>query len=101
MHIKAAVNLVNPRVLRKVFFMAYEELDEVQERDDDLIKNNVKRIKFLYGMNDNWAPASYHNKLKQDIPEVDAELSNFDHSFVLKLSRDVGNVVAGWLKEKM
>lgn len=93
--------MINPRVLKKVFFMAYEEMVEVRERDDVTIKANIKKIKFLYGIKDNWAPLSYYNKLKQDIPEADAEESSFDHSFVLKLSRDVGNVVATWFKEKM
>lgn len=103
MHLKTAINFINPKVLQKVFFMAFEEMDLVKEKDTDTITANMKIIKFYYGANDDWAPASYYTKLKQDIPGVDAEMCQrkFDHSFVLKTSRDVGNMVAAWVKNKL
>lgn len=103
MHTKTVVDLINPGVLEKVFFMAYEEMDQVKERDNDAIRNNVKKLKFYYGANDGWAPVSYFSKLKDEIPDVDAEVCTrkFDHSFVLKSSRDVGRMVAEWIREKL
>lgn len=101
MHLKTIVNFINPEILQKVFFMAYEEMDLVKARDDDVIKENVKKLKFYYGASDGWTPVAYYNKLKEDFPELDAELCvrKFDHSYVLRTSRDVGSMVAKWLKE--
>lgn len=101
MHLKTIVNFINPEILQKVFFMAYEEMDLVKARDDDVIKENVKKLKFYYGASDGWTPVAYYNKLKEDFPELDAELCvrKFDHSYVLRTSRDVGSMVAEWLKE--
>lgn len=103
MHTKSAIQLVDPGVLEKVFFMAFEEMDQVKERDNDVIRNNVKKLKFYYGANDGWAPVSYYSRLREEIPEVDAEVCTrkIDHSFVLKSSRVMGNVVAAWVKERL
>lgn len=103
MHMKTCVDFVNSRVLEKVFFMAFEEMDQVKERDNEIIRNNVKKIKFYYGASDDWAPVGYFTKLKEDIPEVEAEVCTrkFDHSFVLKNSRNMGNLVAEWIKERL
>ncbi|EFA08623.1 lipid droplet-associated hydrolase [Tribolium castaneum] len=97
MHFRTMVHLIEPSILEKVFFLAYEELQNVRERNDTLIKENCNKIKFLYGHKDGWAPPTYCDNLKKDIPGVNTEMSHFDHSFVLKQSREVGSVVAGWI----
>lgn len=103
MHIKSVKELIDPGVLQKVFFMAFEEMDQVKERDNDVIRSNLKKLKFYYGASDGWAPVSYFSRLKEEIPDVDAEVCTrkFDHSFVLKSSRDVGNMVSEWIREKL
>lgn len=103
MHMKSCIQLIDPRVLEKVFFMAFEEMDQVRERDNEVIRSNVKKLKLYYGESDDWAPVSYYSRLKEEIPEVDAEVCTrkFDHSYVLKSSRDMGNVVANWIKERL
>lgn len=103
MHMKAVAELINAAVLEKVFFMAFDEMEKVKERDNVIIRHNLKKLKFYYAANDGWAPVSYFSKLKEEIPEVDAEVCTrkFDHTFVLKSSRDVGNMVAEWIKERL
>lgn len=100
---KSAIQLIDPGVLEKVFFMAFEEMEQVKERDNEVIRCNLKKLKFYYGGNDDWAPVRYFSKLKEEIPEVDAEVCDkkIDHSFVLKSSRDMGNLVANWVKERL
>lgn len=103
LQIKSVIELITPGVLEKVFFLGYEEMDLVKERDNDVIRDNVKKLKFYYGANDGWTPLSYVRKLREEIPDVDVEVctKNFDHSFVLKTSRDMGNLVAEWIREKL
>lgn len=92
--------LIKPGVLRRVFFMAFEELDQVKERNNDAIIKHVDKIKFYYGETDGWAPGSYCDKLKKDIPKVNAQVCTFNHAFVLTRSVEIGYVVSDWIKAK-
>ncbi|KAJ8923053.1 hypothetical protein NQ315_001602 [Exocentrus adspersus] len=98
-HMKNILALVKPGVLRRVFFLAFEELDQVRDRNDDIIRKHLKKIKVFYGRTDGWAPASFCDRIKRDIPGVDAEVSEYDHSFVLKQSSEVGYRVSDWIKQ--
>lgn len=100
MHFRTLVHFIEPSILEKVFFMAYEELDFVKERNNSVIKENSNKFRLLYGDKDGWAPPNYCDKLKNDIPEINTQMSHFDHSFVLKQSRDVGSIVADWISTK-
>lgn len=101
MHLKTIVSFINPRVLENVFFMAFEEMELVKERDNDAIRDNLKKLKFYYGTTDGWVPVNYCEKVRAEFPEADVELCErkFDHSFVLSTSREVGNMVAGWINK--
>ncbi|CAG9773597.1 unnamed protein product [Ceutorhynchus assimilis] len=98
LHLQNIKDLLKPGVLRRVFFLAFEELDLIHDRNNEVIKRNEKIVKFYYGRTDAWAPEEYYNKIKNDIPSVDAELSEINHAFVFNRSTDVANVVAGWIK---
>lgn len=102
MHFKTIVYFVNPNILEKVFAMAFDEMEVVKERDDDTIRANIKKIKIYYGANDGWVPVEYYERIKNDLPEVDAELCKrgFNHTFVFNTSREVANMVAGWINNK-
>lgn len=100
-HKETIHDIVNPDILKKVFFMAYEEMDLVRERNRRIIEENIKRIRFYYGATDGWAPVKYYENLKRDIPDVDAELCvrNFNHAFVLRMSVPVAQMVSNWIIE--
>lgn len=100
-HKETIRNIVNPDVLDKVFFMAFDEMDLVRERNQNSIVENVKKIKFYYGATDGWTPIKYYEKLKKDVPDVEAELCvrNFNHAFVLGMSVPVGQMVSNWILE--
>ena len=49
MHFRTLVSFIDPSIMEKIFFMAFEELDQVEERDDATIKNNKDKIRLLYG----------------------------------------------------
>nr|CAH7755726.1 unnamed protein product [Callosobruchus chinensis] len=92
--------LIQPAVLRRVFFLAFEELEQVRERNNNVIKDNVGKIRLLYGKRDRWAPLSYYENIKKDIPNVDAQICGLQHAFVLRQSAEVALVVSDWIKSK-
>lgn len=97
-HIDVIRNFLDPDVMDKIFFMLFDEMELVQERNNEMIKRNKDKMKFYYGKSDGWVPISYYRKLRQDIPTVNAELCtrNFQHHFVLHDSVPVGKMVASW-----
>lgn len=99
-HLDNLKDLLKPGVLRRVFFMAFEEMDHVKDRNNNAIIKHLDKIKFYYGEADGWAPGSYCDKLKQDIPKVNAQVCTFNHAFVLKRSVDIGYIVSDWIKAK-
>ncbi|CAG9857015.1 unnamed protein product [Phyllotreta striolata] len=92
--------LIKPGVLRRVFFLAYEEMDLVLQRNDRSIRNNIDKIKLLYGRSDGWTPLSYYERIKKDHPGIDADLTTFNHAFVLNASLEVADLVCDWIGSK-
>lgn len=101
MHFKTIWRLINPDTLDKIFFLAFDEMETVKERNNNMIIANKEKIKFYYGASDGWVPVEYYKKLKKDIPDVNAEVCvrDFPHAFVLNKSRDVGNMVSSWIRK--
>lgn len=93
-------DLIKPGVLKRVFYLAFQEFDVIKERNDKVIKQNIGKIKFYYGKNDKWAPQSYCEKLQADIPGVNAQLCTYDHVFVFKTSVQIGCLVSDWIVGK-
>lgn len=83
--------------------MAMDEMDNVNDRNDAVIKEFTPKLKFYYSKNDHWAPEGYYRKLKEAHPDLDATLcpNNWPHAFVLNHSRDVGVMVASWMQETL
>ncbi|XP_076257388.1 lipid droplet associated hydrolase sturkopf isoform X2 [Rhynchophorus ferrugineus] len=96
-HLNSIKELIQPGILKRVFFLSREEMDDVNQRNNKSIIANVNKLKFYYSKIDRWAPESYYNNLKQEIPNVNAELSKINHSFVLHYSTDVATIVADWI----
>lgn len=99
-HLKNIKDLIKPGVLKRVFFLAFQELDLIRERNNTVIKKHVDKIKIYYGRSDGWAPLIFCDRIKHDIPDINVEITNYNHAFVLKQSIEVGNVVSTWIKEK-
>lgn len=99
-HCENLRSLIKPSLLKRVFFLAFDEFDHIKDRNDIVIKNNISKIKFFYGEKDHWADQSYYEKLRSDIPNVNAQLTNVDHTFVLKNSVEIGCLVSSWISGK-
>lgn len=90
--------LLKPQVLRRVFFLAFEEMDQVLERNNAVLLDNVDKVKLFYGRRDGWAPKEFYDKIKQELPKVDAELTEIGHTFVFHHSEDVAATVCQWIQ---
>lgn len=99
--IGTTLKYIRPSILKKIVFMADEEMTRVREADDKIIERNKHRIKFYYGAIDGWTPTEYCEELKKRIPNVDATIDNrqINHAFVLRSSNEMGSIVADWIKE--
>ncbi|KAK9887683.1 hypothetical protein WA026_000005 [Henosepilachna vigintioctopunctata] len=89
----------NPKVLKQVLFVANEEIEQIKERDNEVIKKNINKIRMLYEKNDGWFPNTCFSELKSDFPQLKLELSNFKHAFYLQTSMEVADVVSKWMSE--
>lgn len=101
--LNASLNLFQPECAKLCMFMAKDELENVTTLDVDNIRENVSRITFYYGSNDNWCPISYYHDLREMFPQGDIRLCkyNFEHAFVLENSKEMGALVAGWILEEL
>lgn len=92
----------NPRVLDKVWFMAEDEMEKVCEIDDEVIIQNLHRLKFYYGIKDGWVPVDYFKKVIERFPGIDAELcqKSIDHGFVVSHGPTMGRMVSDWILRK-
>ncbi|KAL1490254.1 hypothetical protein ABEB36_012980 [Hypothenemus hampei] len=97
LHSENIRELLKPGLLKRVFFLAFEEMDQVKERNDRLLRENITIIKLYYGENDKWAPREYFNKIREDLLDVNAELCNIDHTFIFHNSATVARTLAYWI----
>ncbi|KAK9887685.1 hypothetical protein WA026_000007 [Henosepilachna vigintioctopunctata] len=91
-------SLIRPDILKQVFFLAFEELDQVCDRDDENIRKNLKRICILYGETDGWCNHEFYENIKQDHPDISVEMSNYQHAFIFKENEEVANHIGLWMK---
>lgn len=96
-----ALKYAAPSVMEKVYFMAKDEMRRVKAVDVDVIKENVKLLKFYYGASDGWVPVKYYKELKEKVPGLEAEVDTkkIEHAFVLRSSNEMGNIVAEWIRD--
>jgi len=94
--LKATLDLLNPRVIQNILFLANTELQTVLDPDYNLIDELKNQLWFYYGANDHWVPLKYHENLIKNVPNVNAEIcsNNIPHAFVLSASHTMAEIVA-------
>lgn len=90
-------NLINRKILEQVFFLAFQELEQVRERDNENIKNNVHRVHILYSEVDKWALGDFYTNIKNDFPNIIARTSRYDHAFIFNENQEVADIVSKWI----
>lgn len=101
--IKPVLQLLHPDSLRSVFFLAKQEMLNVVEADHELITEHEKKLFFYYSKIDGWTPRSYYSDMKSRHPNTEIEIckNNFQHSFVLKHAKEMGNCIGDMIVKKM
>lgn len=97
--IKASIELLNPKIIQNVLWMAYSELNEVLMPNLKALEKHKGKVMLYYGANDGWCPLSYHQDLIAKVKEVNAQVcqEGHAHAFVLKSSEPMGEKVAHWI----
>lgn len=100
-HLTNVLNYIRPTVCEKVVFLAEDEMARVRSLPKEIIKDNLTLLKLYYGTTDGWVPVKYYNQLKEQFPNIDAELDTkkIDHSFVLRSSKQLGDIIGDMIME--
>ncbi|KAK3928438.1 Lipid droplet-associated hydrolase [Frankliniella fusca] len=82
---QGVIQLINPKILRSVFFLAFDEMKVIKELDVELIKKRKEKLIIYYGDHDRWAPVSHYENLIKSVPNVQAMVckKGLDHAFML------------------
>lgn len=97
-YIDRIMKYLNPRVGEKVLFLAYDEMDRVRDLNVQALTKMKHQTYVTYGVRDGWAPVSYMDDLKQFQPEMHLHEVHIDHSFVLRSSEQVAEIVSKFIK---
>lgn len=97
--IKASIELLNPKIIQNVLWMAYNELNEVCMPNVKALEKHKDELLLYYGTNDGWCPMSYYRDLIVKVKGVNAQVcqQGHAHAFVLKSSVPMGEKVAHWM----
>lgn len=97
--IKASIELMNPKIIQNVLWMAYNELNEVCMPNVKALEKHKDELLLYYGTNDGWCPMSYYRDLIVKVKGVNAQVcqQGHAHAFVLKSSVPMGEKVAHWM----
>ncbi|XP_061401661.1 lipid droplet-associated hydrolase-like [Musca vetustissima] len=100
-HLNNVLGYIKATVTEKVVFLAEDEMARVCGLQKDIIRNNMPLLKLYYGTTDGWVPVKYYNQLKEQFPDIDAQLDTkkIDHSFVLRHSKQMGNIIGDMIIE--
>lgn len=99
--IGTVLKYIKPTVCEKVVFLAEDEMARVGPLQKDIIKKYMPLLKFYYGTTDGWVPVKYYKQLREEFPDIDAQLDTkkIDHAFVLRSSKAMGAIVGDMIAE--
>lgn len=100
-HLNTVLGYIKATVTEKVVFLAEDEMARVRGLQKDIIRDNLPLLKLYYGTTDGWVPVKYYNQLREQFPDIDAQLDTkkIDHSFVLRSSKQMGGIIADMIVE--
>ncbi|XP_064480277.1 lipid droplet-associated hydrolase-like isoform X2 [Ornithodoros turicata] len=98
---RATLVFLAPAVFSLVVFMAFQEVDQVQERNNEVILTFLPRLTFYYGSSDMWCPKQFYMDMKEAFPSADLHMCahNLSHAFVLGDTSVVSTFVASKMKD--
>lgn len=99
----ATVSLFTPRVFKLMINLAEEELQQVRQRDDDIIRENITRLTFYYGSQDKWCPFQFYLDMKEAFPSADVNFCehNLKHAFILDRTTELARFVSDRIRNSL
>ncbi|XP_022659959.1 lipid droplet-associated hydrolase-like [Varroa jacobsoni] len=82
---EATASFLCKQAMYSSWFLAKDELNKVDKRDDAFLKRSWRLLSFYYGNRDGWCPIEYFKDMHRDYPQADITLcnENIDHAFVM------------------
>ncbi|CAG8460942.1 5138_t:CDS:2 [Paraglomus brasilianum] len=92
--------LLHGHVVKNTLHMAMTEMQEVQELDEELIKENLEKFVFYFGERDDWAPVEHYEILCKKFPNGKVLIceDGCPHAFVLTHSEIMAAKVSQWIE---
>lgn len=100
--VTAVLQMLNPKVLERIFNLGKEEMKYVREADHETISKYADKLWLYYGTNDNWAPKKYYRNIISKHSNLNAHLCQrgFQHAFVLRDDDvEIGHIVGDLINE--
>ncbi|XP_077008296.1 lipid droplet-associated hydrolase isoform X2 [Tamandua tetradactyla] len=96
-------SVLEPFCLANAAYLGSQEMMEIVERDNEIIKEHLSKLTFYYGTIDGWCPKEFYEDIKKDFPEGDIRLceKKIPHSFVTSSNQEMAEMVADWLKDDL
>lgn len=89
-----------PKVIEKVLFLAYNEMDNVKALNVNGIEKIKDRTNVLYGTTDHWVPLHCMEDMRRFQPEISLQKVDVEHGFVLKSSEIIAEFVSQFVKNR-
>lgn len=94
------LKVVNPNALEKIFFLAYNEMDNVCELNVKGLGTIKHPANIIYSTRDDWVPLQYIEDIKALQLGIEMKQVNIGHAFVLKSSEKIACMVSDFIKNK-
>ncbi|OWZ09007.1 hypothetical protein PHMEG_00018354 [Phytophthora megakarya] len=97
----ASLSLVNASVMRNVLGMAANEMKDVTELDENLIKQVESKSLFVYSTVDEWVPAEFVQEYQVRFPKAQHRVMPQGHAFMMETNgtRDMAAHISQWIGE--
>ncbi|XP_068236537.1 lipid droplet-associated hydrolase [Palaemon carinicauda] len=97
--LKATIELLHPKIIQNVLWMAYAELVYVINADIETVSKHKDKLVLYYGASDGWVPQFYRTELLQKIDGLTSFLceEGYPHAFVLSKSEGVAKKILSWI----
>ncbi|KAL3669383.1 hypothetical protein V7S43_005779 [Phytophthora oleae] len=95
----ASLSLVNSSVMRNVLGMAANEMKDVTELDNDLVKSFEDKTLFVYSTVDEWVPAEFVQEYQVHFPNAQHRVVPQAHAFMMESNgtRDMAAHISQWV----
>ncbi|KAG2766541.1 hypothetical protein JG687_00015213 [Phytophthora cactorum] len=97
----ASLSLVNSSVMRNVLGMAANEMKDVTELDNELVKKFESKTLFVYSTVDEWVPAEFVQEYQVRFPNGQHRVVPQAHAFMMETNgtRDMAAHISQWIGE--